>query len=50
MMAPASGFYSNPELGKHQVRLAYVLKKDKIKRALLILERALAEYNGKARS
>lgn len=44
MMAPASGFYSNPELGKHQVRLAYVLDKQKIKRALYILEKALISY------
>ena len=28
MLAPASGFYSRPELGKHQVRIAYVLKKE----------------------
>lgn len=45
MMAPASGFYSNPELGRKQVRLAYVLEKAKIQRALYILERALEEYN-----
>lgn len=45
MMAPASGFYSDPELGRHQVRLAYVLSQDKIKRALFILEKALEKYN-----
>lgn len=45
MMAPASGFYSNPELGRNQVRLAYVLKKDSLKRALFILEKALVRYN-----
>lgn len=45
MMAPASGFYSNPKLGRHQVRLAYVLSQDKIKRALFILEKALCQYN-----
>lgn len=45
MMAPASGFYSNPELGKNQVRLAYVLDKKKIKRALFILQKALEAYN-----
>ncbi len=37
MMAPASGFYTNPDLGKNQVRLAYVLSKEKIRRALFIL-------------
>lgn len=47
MMAPASGFYSNSELGKNQVRLAYILKKRKIKRALFILEKALEKYNSK---
>lgn len=41
MMAPASGFYSDPDLGKNQVRLAYVLEKNKIQRALVILEKAL---------
>lgn len=45
MMAPASGFYSNPEYGKNQVRLAYVLDKHKIKRALFILGKALEKYN-----
>lgn len=45
MMAPASGFYSNPELGRNQVRLAYVLEKKKIRRALFILEKALERYN-----
>lgn len=45
MMAPAAGFYTNPELGRHQVRLAYVLSMDKIKRALFVLEKALEAYN-----
>lgn len=45
MMAPASGFYSNPELGKDQVRLAYVLGKDKIERSLYILQNAIEQYN-----
>ena len=45
MMAPASGFYSDPELGRHQVRLAYVLEQKKIRRALFILEKALEQYN-----
>ena len=44
MMAPGKGFYTNPENGKNEVRLAYVLEKQKIKRALFILERALAAY------
>ena len=47
MMAPASGFYTNTELGKNQVRLAYVLKKEALKRALFILSKALEAYPGK---
>lgn len=45
MMAPAAGFYTNHELGKTQVRLAYVLCKEDIQRALLILSKAIEEYN-----
>lgn len=47
MMAPAAGFYTNPELGRHQVRLAYVLEMDKLKRALFVLEKALEAYNNR---
>ena len=47
MMAPATGFYSNSELGRQQVRLAYVLKKEDLKRALLVLEKALEAYPGR---
>lgn len=47
MMAPASGFYTNHELGKSQVRLAYVLNKDDLKRAMHILHVALNVYNNK---
>jgi len=45
MMAPASGFYSNPENGKNQVRIAYVLSKEDLKRALKVLEKGLEKYN-----
>lgn len=44
MMAPAAGFYRNPELGKNQVRMAYVLKKEDLAKALVILEKALEAY------
>lgn len=44
MMAPASGFYSDSNLGKNQVRLAYVLKKGSLRRALHILDEALLCY------
>ena len=45
MMAPASGFYSTPDMGKDEVRIAYVLKKEDLQRALFILEKALEQYN-----
>lgn len=41
MMAPAAGFYTNPDLGKNQVRLAYVLCKADLQRALMILDKAI---------
>lgn len=44
MMAPAAGFYTDSNLGRDQVRLAYVLNKDDLKRALFILEKALEAY------
>ena len=47
MMAPAQGFYSTPGIGKNQVRMAYVLKKEDLKRALLVLRKALEVYNSK---
>jgi aspartate aminotransferase len=47
MLAPASGFYSIPELGKQQVRIAYVLKKDELEKAMICLDRALKAYPGR---
>jgi aspartate aminotransferase len=44
-MAPASGFYTTPDLGKNEVRIAYVLKKEELEQALIVLEKALEEYN-----
>lgn len=44
MMAPATGFYTNPSYGKNQVRLAYVLCKEDLQRALFLLEVAIDEY------
>jgi aspartate aminotransferase len=46
-MAPASGFYTHPELGRDEVRIAYVLQKEELKKAMLVLEKALEEYNRK---
>ena len=45
MMAPAAGFYGNPELGRKQVRLAYVICIEELAIALKVLEAALAAYN-----
>jgi aspartate aminotransferase len=45
MMAPASGFYSTPGLGKDEVRFAYVLNTDDINQAMDCLEKALETYN-----
>lgn len=47
MMAPASGFYSTPGLGKDEVRIAYVLKKKDLQRAIFLLEKALEAYNSR---
>ena len=44
MMAPGSGFYSTPGAGRDEVRLAYVLNKEDLAKALVVLERALEEY------
>ncbi|NCF31711.1 MAG: aminotransferase class I/II-fold pyridoxal phosphate-dependent enzyme [Bacteroidetes bacterium] len=44
MLAPAAGFYSSPELGKDQVRLAFVLDSKKLQRAAEVLEKALNAY------
>lgn len=47
MMAPASGFYSTPGLGKHEVRIAYVLKKEDLALAMETLAEALKVYPGR---
>lgn len=47
MLAPASGFYGTPGLGKNEVRLAYVLNTDAINAAMDCLEKALEQYPGK---
>ncbi|MDR2970251.1 MAG: pyridoxal phosphate-dependent aminotransferase [Tannerellaceae bacterium] len=44
MMAPASGFYANPTLGKNEVRIAYVLNREDLGKALTVLEKALEKY------
>ena len=47
MLAPATGFYSTPGLGKNEVRLAYVLNAAAINQAMDCLEKALEAYPGK---
>ena len=47
MLAPASGFYTDPAKGRDEVRIAYVLKKDYLRRALFILGKALEAYPGR---
>ena len=44
MVAPAGGFYSDPELGKKQVRIAYVLKEEDLRRSVELLNDALQKY------
>ena len=46
-MAPASGFYTTPGAGYNEVRIAYVLKKKDLTRALFILSKALEAYPGR---
>ena len=46
-MAPASGFYTTPGSGRNEVRIAYVLKKDDLNRALFVLQKALEAYPGR---
>lgn len=43
-MAPATGFYVTPGLGTNEVRIAYVLNKEDLDKALIVLEKALEEY------
>ena len=47
MVAPAAGFYSTPGLGKSEIRIAYVLEKDSIKKAIHILKEGLKAYQNK---
>lgn len=47
MMAPGSGFYSTVAFGEQQVRIAYVLKEEDLKRAVNIIEAGLKAYPGR---
>ena len=46
-MAPAAGFYTTPGMGKDEVRMAYVLEKDELAKAMKVLAAALEAYPGK---
>ena len=48
MMAPANGFYSKPDLGMNQVRIAYVLNEEDLNAALECLQNGLEEYQHQA--
>lgn len=47
MVAPASGFYSTPGLGKDEVRIAYVLKIEDLKNSVEVIKEALKAYPGR---
>ncbi|TDR26204.1 pyridoxal phosphate-dependent aminotransferase [Flavobacterium cheniae] len=47
MVAPAAGFYSTPNVGLDEVRIAYVLKKDDLIKSVQILKEAITVYNKK---
>ena len=47
MVAPAAGFYSTPGLGKSEIRLAYVLEKESLRKAVLILKEGLKAYQNR---
>jgi aspartate aminotransferase len=47
MVAPAAGFYSTPNVGLDEVRIAYVLKKEDLIKAVEILKEAIMQYNKK---
>ena len=46
-MAPASGFYTTPGMGKKEVRMAYVLNKEELGKAMIVLRQALEAYPGR---
>ena len=44
MFAQAEGFYATPGLGKNEIRLAYILNKNDLQKAMKIFRKGLAEY------
>ena len=49
MMAPASGFYTTPGAGHNQVRIAYVLKREDLQRALIVLQKEIGRASCRER-
>ena len=49
MLAPASGFYTDGNRGRDEVRISYTLCKEELKKALKVLEEALKVYPGRTR-
>jgi len=47
MLAPATGFYSTPGMGKDEVRISYVLNVSDLKRSMEILDAAIKVYPGR---
>ena len=47
MVAPAAGFYSTPNKGTNQVRIAYVLNRESLQKSIDILQTALKIYPGR---
>ena len=45
MVAPAAGFYATEGLGNNQIRIAYVLEKERLKKAVQILAEGLKQYH-----
>ena len=50
MLAPAAGFYATPGLGTNEVRIAYVLNKERLNKAIRVLDAALKSYPGSCKS
>ena len=50
MVAPAAGFYSTPNTGTNQVRIAYVLNKESLQKSIDILAAALKVYPGRSQN
>jgi len=44
MFAPAQGFYATPGLGRNEVRIAYILKEEDLKKAMILFRNGLAKY------